>query len=118
MALFKKKEAQETEAAPTGQKQSISSSSLHHILRRPRITEKATDVSARGVYVFEVAPEANKQSIAEAIKKFYNVVPTKIRIVPLQYKRIASRFRGKFGVTGGGKKAYVYLKEGDRIEIV
>ena len=26
--------------------------------------------------------------------------------------------RGKIGMKGGGKKAYVYLKEGDSIEIV
>jgi ribosomal protein L23 len=27
-------------------------------------------------------------------------------------------FRGHWGVRGGGKKAYVYLKKGDKIDII
>lgn len=91
---------------------------LENILVRPRITEKATFATEQGVYVFEVASSANKLQIAEAIEHFYKVSPRKINIVRIPAKRIRSRLRGRFGVVSPGKKAYVYLKEGDTIEVV
>jgi len=51
------------------------------ILLRPRITEKATFLTEANVHTFEVAPKATKTQVAEAIKVFYKVNPTKIRIV-------------------------------------
>lgn len=91
---------------------------LENVLVRPRITEKATFAAEHGVYVFEVASSANKYQIARAIERFYNVSPRKVNIVRIPEKRIRSRMRGRFGVVSSGKKAYVYLKEGDTIEIV
>lgn len=84
------------------------------ILIRPRVTEKATFVSAANVYTFEIAPIATKKQVAEAIKSFYKVSPIKINIVRNPAKEIF--VRGKKGRHGGVKKAYVYLKEGDKIE--
>ena len=91
---------------------------IENVLVRPRITEKATFAAEQGVYVFEVVPTANKQQIAEAIEHFYKVNPRKINIVCTPAKRIRSRLRGRFGTVAGSKKAYVYLKEGDTLEIV
>jgi large subunit ribosomal protein L23 len=91
---------------------------LQGVLLRPRITEKATDESQRGVYVFEVAPRATKTDIAAAVQQFYNVKPVKVRVMGIPYKQVSSKVRGKYGTAGGGKKAYVYLAEGDRIEFV
>lgn len=91
---------------------------LENVLVRPRITEKATFATEQGVYVFEVASSANKYQIAEAIEHFYKVSPRKINIVRIPAKRIRSRLRGRFGVVSPGKKAYVYLKEGDTIEVM
>ena len=86
------------------------------VIRRPRVTEKSHDLSEKAsVYVFEVQSGANKNMIREAIKELYKVSPMKIAIVPIPKK---TRFvRGKVGTSGGGRKAYVYLKEGEKIEI-
>ncbi len=84
-------------------------------LIRPRITEKASDVSAQNVYVFNVSPRATKLSIKRAVVNQYKVTPTKIGIVTVPRKRKV--IRGRRGLTGGGKKAYIYLKKGDVIEI-
>lgn len=85
------------------------------IVRNPRITEKATVLSeAQNAYSFDVAPNANKNLIARAIKTIYNVIPEKIRTINVASK---TRFvRGRTGSVPGGKKAIVYLKKGDKIE--
>ena len=91
---------------------------LSGILLRPRITEKATFSAEKGVYVFEVSGRSTKKTITEAIKRFYKVTPAKVNIVKIPAKVRISKWRKARGVKPGGKKAYVHLKEGDRIEIV
>jgi large subunit ribosomal protein L23 len=91
--------------------------SVEHILLRQRVTEKATDKSLNeGVYVFEVDRRSNKKDVREAVSIIYKVYPRKIAIVNTPRKKIF--VRGKWGVRPGSKKAYVYLKDGDKIEIV
>ena len=87
---------------------------LSHIIVRPRITEKASMKAESNVYAFEVSTVANKKSIAAAIKEMFNVTPVKIAIVPSPKKQVFVRNRK--GITGGGKKAYIYLKKGETIE--
>jgi large subunit ribosomal protein L23 len=86
------------------------------ILRRPRITEKASTSAERNVYVFEVAQSANKKTIAAAVRNLYNVIPVRVAVTAIPKKQ--KFIRGKWGVRGGGKKAYVYLKKGETIEFV
>lgn len=88
----------------------------NNTLLRPRITEKATNSLANGnVYVFEVFASSNKKSIMASVKDLYKVTPVKVNIVNLPAKNII--VRGKKGKTASIKKAYIYLKEGDKIEI-
>lgn len=89
---------------------------LSHILRRPRITEKASRSAEVGVYVFEVAERATKQTIATAVKQLYNVTARKVAIARIPDRQVL--IRNKKGLKTGGKKAYVHLKKGDKIEIV
>ncbi|OGG60110.1 50S ribosomal protein L23 [Candidatus Kaiserbacteria bacterium RIFCSPHIGHO2_02_FULL_49_16] len=93
------------------------SSDSSHVLLNPRITEKSTWHSAQGVYVFDVAVNSNKQQISRAIRAIYKVTPRKIRIVTVPSKSKRSARTGKLGVKGGGKKAYVYLKKGETINL-
>lgn len=86
------------------------------VIRRPRVTEKASSVSGMGVYGFEVLSDATKKEIREEIRALYKVVPVKIATVRIPAKKIT--VKGKAGVRKGGKKAYVYLKEGDKIEVM
>lgn len=86
-------------------------------LRAPRITEKAAISADRNnVYVFEVANEATKDSIAASVKLSYNVTPVKVRVINMKPKNVI--VRGKRGTKKGYKKAYVYLKKGDKIELL
>ncbi|MFA6095175.1 MAG: 50S ribosomal protein L23 [Candidatus Paceibacterota bacterium] len=117
MALFGKKE--KTVVAPVAEKKvtvaRVPRDGTVAVIG-PRITEKATDSAARNVYVFNVRVDANKKTIAHAIKELYKVSPERVSIVTIRAKTVFRR--GKLGTTNTGKKAYVYLKEGDKIEFV
>jgi len=89
---------------------------LASVILRPRITEKASYITADGAYTFNVLPRANKIQIKNAIQEIFGVKPIKVNIVVMKPKRIT--VRNKKGFKARGKKAIVYLKEGDRIEYV
>ncbi|MFA6524502.1 MAG: 50S ribosomal protein L23 [Candidatus Paceibacterota bacterium] len=86
------------------------------IIKKPRITEKASFSAEQNVYTFDVSQSANKTEIKKAIFELYKVKPTKVNILMVPSKQIFSK--GKKGVKSGGKKALVYLKKGDKIEII
>jgi large subunit ribosomal protein L23 len=86
------------------------------ILKNPRVTEKASFSYEQDVYTFDIAPSANKTEIEKAIFELYKVKPVKVNVVRIPKKK--TFIRGKAGTKGGGKKAYVYLKKGDKIEFV
>ena len=86
------------------------------VIRNPRITEKAAYASDKNVYTFDVTARASKIEIVKAIKSIYNVVPVKVNVVAIPKKRVVRK--NTLGVKGGGKKAYVFLKKGDKIEFV
>lgn len=88
-----------------------------NVLMRPRITEKAViGADKNGVYVFNVETDATKAAIMASVKDAYKVTPVKVRTVNIKPKNVF--VRGKRGVKKGGKKAYVYLKKGDKIELI
>ncbi len=83
---------------------------------RPRITEKSGIAGENlNVYTFEVSKDSTKQSIEKEIKTLYKVNPEKIRIINLPAKNII--VRGRKGTQSAVKKALVYLKKGDKINI-
>lgn len=85
------------------------------VVLAPHITEKSANCSENGVYVFRVAPAANKIMIKRAIKELYGFTPLRIRTIKMPAK--LRLVRGKTGVKPGYKKAAVYLKEGDKIDL-
>ena len=87
------------------------------VIRRPRVTEKTTDgVSAqRPVYTFVVQSTANKLMVRRAIVEQYKITPVKINMSVVKPKKVFTR--GRVGSRGGFKKAMVYLKPGDKIEL-
>jgi large subunit ribosomal protein L23 len=86
------------------------------IIKKPRITEKASFHAEQNVYTFDVEKSANKTEIKKAIFQLYKVKPIKINILSVPIKK--TFVRGKVGKRGGGKKALVYLKKGDKIEFI
>ncbi len=87
-----------------------------NIVLRPLITEQSTHfANVRSAYSFEVAPDANKIQIKNAIEKIYNVKVEKVRTANHQGK---IRRKGRnFGRTASWKKAVVYLKPEFHIDL-
>ncbi|WGI22444.1 50S ribosomal protein L23 [Amylibacter sp. IMCC11727] len=88
---------------------------LYDVIRKPIITEKATMASEHNAVVFEVAIDANKPQIKEAVEGLFGV---KVKAVNTSItKGKVKRFRGKLGVRKDVKKAYVTLEEGNTIDV-
>lgn len=124
MGLFSKRKIEEkvekAEIAPQpafAAAVSTASQSLAHVLRHARITEKASMHQSLSVYTFDIARRATKQDVMQAVRALYRVTPRKVRIVSIRAKSRRNVRSGKLGMTGGGKKAYVYLKKGETITI-
>ncbi len=83
---------------------------------KPRVTEKAGLLSQQGVYTFDVRVDSSASTIAKAIEEAYKV--TVVRVSTASVKSKAMFARGKYGKTVAGKKAYVWLKDGDTIEFI
>ena len=91
----------------------------------PRATEKAYALyTTKNVYVFNVLLTLNKNQIKEAIEKEFEVTVTGVRTVVQagKVKRINKSRNPKRYVAGSTtqkdiKKAYVTVKEGDKIAI-
>lgn len=88
-----------------------------HILIAPRITEKGALMAEKGAYVFNVAKSATKAEVAGAIREVYKVSPRKVTLARVPSKVVMTRGTNKLGSTASGKKAYVFLKKGDTIEL-
>lgn len=90
------------------------------VLRRPLITEKNTRLMELGQYTFEVARDANKIQIKDAVERTFNVevVAVNVMNVPGKERRRARRGRpASVGRTPSWKKAIVTLKEGQTIDL-
>lgn len=87
---------------------------LNHILIRPHVTEKATVSAESSVYVFEIDPKSTKSHVTRAFVEKYKITPVKITTVTIPAKNVV--VRGKRGTKSGYKKAYIYLKKGEKIE--
>ncbi len=88
---------------------------LYEILRRPLITEKSAVLQASGKYAFEVAREANKNQIKQAVEKAFKVKVTTVNVMTVPGKQ--RRVRRQQVLTPSWKKAIVTLKPGDKIEL-
>jgi len=88
--------------------------SAYQIIRRPVITEKGLGAKeTEGTLVFEVAADATKTEIKEAVQKAFKVKVEGVRTATFQGKE---RRRGKFsGYRPAWKKAYVRLKAGEKL---
>ena len=85
------------------------------LILAPRVTEKASLQSNQNAFTFVVRGDATKLSLRDEIKKEYKVTPLAINItnIPRQWTFI----RGKLGHKQGYKKAIVFLKKGDTINL-
>ncbi|MDV7143679.1 50S ribosomal protein L23 [Tropicimonas sp. TH_r6] len=87
----------------------------YDVIRKPVITEKATMASETNAVVFEVAIDAAKPQIKEAIEGLFGVKVKAVNTTITKGK--VKRFRGKLGKRKDVKKAYVTLEEGNTIDV-
>ena len=91
------------------------------VLRKPVITEKNTRLMELGQYTFEVAREANKIQIRDAVERTFNVDVLAVNVLNIRGKeRRRGRGRGRtagIGRTPTRRKAIVTLKEGQTIDL-
>jgi large subunit ribosomal protein L23 len=86
------------------------------VVHRALITEKGTRLRERSnVYLFEVAPDANKIEIGKVVEEIFSVKVQTVRT--LNYKGKPKRVGRYAGHRSAWKKAVVTLSEGQTIEL-
>ena len=88
---------------------------LAEVIRKPLITEKATNALDLNQYTFEVDHRAAKPEIKAAVESMFNVKVIGINTMnPPRRSRRVGKFAGKRSQV---KKAIVRLAEGDKIQL-
>jgi large subunit ribosomal protein L23 len=95
-------------------KAKLSREAMYQIIRSPLITEKATQLSEQGQFVFRVAPKATKPEIKAAIEGLFGV--SVVAVNTLVQKGKTKRFKGRPGQRSDVKKAFVKLAPGQSID--
>jgi len=86
----------------------------YQVILRPVITEKSSWLKEKNREIcFEVSASANKIEIKEATEKIFNVKVERVRVVKKKGKK--KRVGRNEGWTKDWKKAYVKLKEGEKM---
>jgi large subunit ribosomal protein L23 len=87
---------------------------IHEVLRRPLVTEKGViKKDEERTLCFEVPAAANKVQVRQAVEKLFKVKVEQVRTANYPGKL---RRRGRFtGYRPDWKKAYVRLKEGEKV---
>ena len=86
------------------------------MLQYPHITEKATSLTSKNQYTFNVWQEAKKVEIKKAIESIYGVDVVKVNIINIHPKK--RKLGRTIGRVKGYKKAIVKIKEGQKIEVL
>ena len=87
---------------------------VYDVIRRPLVTEKGVEKKdSERTLCFEVALGANKTQVKSAVEKLFKVKVEEVRTAVFDGKL---RRRGRFsGYRSDWKKAYVKLKEGEKV---
>jgi large subunit ribosomal protein L23 len=87
---------------------------VYEVIRRPLVTEKGVEKKeSERTLCFEVALKANKTQVKSAVEKLFKVKVEEVRTSIFDGKL---RRRGRFsGYRPDWKKAYVRLKEGEKV---
>jgi large subunit ribosomal protein L23 len=89
-------------------------SGAYQVIKRPIITEKGLNLKEQeNTLCFEVADRASKKQIQEAVERIFKVKVQHVRTMTVPGKM---RRRGRyFGYRPDWKKAYVTLREGEKM---
>ena len=90
---------------------------LYQVLLNPIISEKSTMAADKNSQiVFKVLPDANKQEIAAAVEKLFEVKVKSVQVVNVRGK--VKRFGRTPGARSNWKKAYVCLADGQDLDFL
>jgi len=84
------------------------------IIRAPLISEKGSFVAEHSQVLFKVRPDANKVEVRKAVEALFKVKVVKVRMT--RYLGKLRRVGKNMGRRPQWKKAYVTLREGDKID--
>jgi large subunit ribosomal protein L23 len=84
------------------------------IIRAPLISEKGSFLAEHSQVLFKVRPDANKIEVKKAVEGLFKVKVVKVRIA--RYLGKLRRVGKNMGRRPQWKKAYVTLREGDKID--
>ncbi|CAC13759.1 50S RIBOSOMAL PROTEIN L23 [Mycoplasmopsis pulmonis] len=88
---------------------------LSEVIKYPILTEKTYGLMEKGIYTFAVSPKTHKIEIKKAVEFIFNVKVEKVSIINIDKKpKRVGRFNG---FTNSVKKAYVYLAQGNSINL-
>jgi len=92
---------------------------LYEVLRRPLITEKSNYQSSKlNQYAFEVASEATRTQVKDAIETLFDVKVESVNIINTAAKRgRRARSRRLLVRRAGYKKAIITLQAGQTLQI-
>ncbi len=88
------------------------------IIRKPLVTEKTMKRQEGNVYTFMVEKSANKAVVKHAIEEAFSVKVDRVRTMLMKGKRKRMKNMLMEGKRKDWKKAYVTLKEGQRLDII
>lgn len=94
-------------------------SEIFNVLRRPIVTEKTNYMATKlHQYAFEVAENATRTLVKEAIEKAFKVTVTRVNIIVVPAKQSRRPRNRRLGIrVSSFKKAIVTLLPTDRIPI-
>ena len=92
---------------------------IYDVLRRPLVTEKSNYQTGKlRQYSFEVASDATRTLVKDAVEKLFDVKVTRVNIMNTAGKRSRRRNRRMMIRTAGFKKAIVTLAEGSTLDFL
>lgn len=95
----------------------MSNERLLQVLRAPIVSEKTSRIQEKSnQFTFEVTPTATKADVKKAVEELFKVNVTAVNVVNTKGK--AKAFRGRMGVRGGQRKAYISLQKGQSIDVI
>jgi large subunit ribosomal protein L23 len=94
-------------------------STIYDVLRRPVVTEKSNYLASKlHQYVFQVADDANRTMVKDAIEKIFDVTVIRVNLVVVPAKRTRrARSRRMVERRPSIKKAIITLAPEDRLPI-
>ena len=87
----------------------------YSVIIRPVVSERSFSLMEQNKYTFEVARDANKYQIKDAVEELFSVHVVSVNTINVKPKK--KRVRYAAGYTRQWKKAVVTVAEGDSIEI-